>query len=453
MTYENTVHWHNASGADTINFSNDSQTGGSSQPNSRAGMPFQNRKQVNDTGYTVLEEGQTFDLNYEFGRVGGNWDGDESLRTFLFTATAAVDADLTAANMTEFGSVVYTFPTNEFWTAFPTNAFYTTIPSDVGKTFYFGMEHSNPAGGDVFPRIDLVVLDVNEGSGPPVTNQPIIVGGTIGNGDFEDGEPAATGAVTYENTINWFNASGADTLNFTQDSQTSGSSQPDSRAGMPFQSRKQVNDTVHTVVATGEVFNLSYDFGRMGGGWTGDEQMRTFLFTASAPVDADLTDASMTEFADVLYTFPTNEFWTSFSTSAFYTTTASDVGQTFYLGMELLNPDLTNVFPRIDVVQWDFEAGGTTTNPPVVTAWEQFVIDFGLTGDKTADQDGDGEYDYVEFAHGGNPTNAAQQSTPNTIRIGTNVSVVSFISLETSVTNPGVFYNPEWTDNLVTGEW
>ncbi len=157
----------------------------------------------------------------------------------------------------------------------------------------------------------------------------------------------------------------------------------------------------YTVIGTGEVFNLSYDFGRMGSGWTGDESMRTFLFTASASVDAALT------------------------------TNASDVGQTFYLGMELLNPDLTNVFPRIDVVQWDFVEGGTPTNPPVLTAWEQFVVDFGLTGDKTADADSDGEYDYVEFAHGGNPTNAAQQSTPNTIRIGTNVSVVSFIHKKT----------------------
>lgn len=220
--------------------------------------------------------------------------------------------------------------------------------------------------------------------------ETVIIGGVVGNGDFEDSEDPGdagliTGAITYANTVNWFNAQGTgadEDINFTNDSQTGGSTQANSRAGMPFQNRTQVNDTGYTIQSAGEVFNISYDFGAGGGpaGWNGggDETMRTFLFTATAPVDGMLTTANMTELAGSVDLYDIDRAndpqWTTRSTPQFYTSTAGDIGQTVYFGMQFLNDSGPDLFPRIDLVR-------LTTGTP-----EPFLLEF-----NAAENTGDGE--------------------------------------------------------------
>ncbi|QDS98506.1 PEP-CTERM sorting domain-containing protein [Adhaeretor mobilis] len=222
--------------------------------------------------------------------------------------------------------------------------------------------------------------------------QTTIIGGSIGNGDFEASESpsdpdAVTGPISFENTTNWFHANNTgpnETINFTNDSQTGGSSQANSRAGMPFQGRFQINDTPYTIGGADEVFNVSYDFGAGGGpsNWTGDEVMRIFLFTSTAAVDGDTTVNDITEIGGDNYDIGRangDPQWTTRSAPAFYTSTAGDIGSTVYFGMEFQDPISTNLlFPRIDVI--NLTVGGMTGTP----------------GDLDDDGDVDGA-DFLEF--------------------------------------------------------
>ncbi len=90
--------------------------------------------------------------------------------------------------------------------------------------------------------------------------------------------------------------------------------------------------------------------------------------------------------------------------------------------------------------------------PPDPTGWEAFVARYGLSGNQQADADDDGQFDVIEFYHGGDPTNPAVLAALPTITYGSN-DVVSFIGMEPAHTNPGIPAVAEWTDNLVSGIW
>ncbi|QDT69074.1 hypothetical protein MalM25_20010 [Planctomycetes bacterium MalM25] len=228
--------------------------------------------------------------------------------------------------------------------------------------------------------------------------ETVIINGTTGNGDFEatedPGDPGVlSGPQQYIDTPNWFNASGSEGINFTNDSQTGGSSQGGSRAGMPFMSRVQINNTGYTIGSEGEAFNVSYDFGAGGNpaNWDGDEVMRTFLFTSTVPVDGFL-DAStdITSLGEDLYPIDlvNDGQWTTRNAPAFYSSTAGDVGSTVYFGMEFLNPGGNNLFPRLDVVRFttgapepflfEFDAGHNPTDG--TTTWEPNIDQGPQTG-------------------------------------------------------------------------
>ncbi len=196
---------------------------------------------------------------------------------------------------------------------------------------------------------------------PPTTT--VILGGVAGNADFEATEPAS-GAQPYDSTPNWFNAGGAETINFTNDSQTNGSSQAGSRAGMPFKDRVQINDSGYVVQTAGEVFRLTYDFGAGGGlaGWNGDETMRTFLFTSSSGANGSTSVADITELDsdDYVIDRASDGQWTSHSAANLYTTVASDIGKTVYFGMEFKNVTGNTLFPRIDVIDLQVDTPGIT---------------------------------------------------------------------------------------------
>jgi len=133
----------------------------------RGGMPFNNRTQINDTGYTIVEAGQVFSLSYDFGAGGGpaNWEGLETMRTFIFTSTAGVDGDTVVGDMTELGGDDYAIDraADGQWTSRVGSNFYTTTAGDVGQTVYFGMQFVDAGSGNaLFPRIDVVTLSVTD---------------------------------------------------------------------------------------------------------------------------------------------------------------------------------------------------------------------------------------------------------------------------------------------------
>ena len=187
----------------------------------------------------------------------------------------------------------------------------------------------------------------------------VIIGGSEGNGDFSAGGSTPAGAQTFDMTPNWFNAQGSETINFTQDSQMNGSTDPSSvlRGGMPFRDRVQINDTAYTITEAGEEFSISYDFGAggPGGRWNNEEDMRTFIFTTSTAVDGSTVVSDITEVAADVYSVDraTDGQWTQHEATAFYTSTAADIGKTIYFGMEFKDGDTSDgdLFPRIDIVR------------------------------------------------------------------------------------------------------
>lgn len=84
--------------------------------------------------------------------------------------------------------------------------------------------------------------------------------------------------------------------------------------------------------------------------------------------------------------------------------------------------------------------------------WEIFVSDNGLSGDLTADFDGDGLLDIQEFAQGGDPCDTSDQGMTPRLVIDSN-KMVSVYNLASSAANAGVSYVTQWNTNLVGGTW
>ncbi len=177
QTYLQTTNWFNSQGTgsdEDFNLTFDSQMGGSTDPNNgtvlRGAMVFNNRTTVNDTGYTVVSSAQVFSVSYDFGAGGnaGNWDGDETNRTFLFTTDQPVDGALTNASIVVLGEELYAVDraADGQWTKHAETNLYTTTADDIGKTVYFGVEFTQGTGLNLFPRIDIIQLQVTVPAAP-----------------------------------------------------------------------------------------------------------------------------------------------------------------------------------------------------------------------------------------------------------------------------------------------
>ncbi len=190
-----------------------------------------------------------------------------------------------------------------------------------------------------------------------------IIGGALGNGDFNAGGNPPTAAQSFADTSNWFNADGAETLNFTQTNQLGGSTDPSAitRGGFFASGRTIVNNTGYSIVSAGEIFSLSYDFGAGGQAarWDGDETMTSFIFASPTAPDDTTASTSITQLASDVYMIDraSDGQWTTRTTPIFYTSTPADVGTTVYLGMVFDTGDLANdvAFPRTDVVNFSVE--------------------------------------------------------------------------------------------------
>lgn len=160
LSFANTAHWYNLDGSDAAeNFSDDTGFIGSPEPNSR-GAFLSGNLAANDMGYTVLAAGETFSVSLALHKFGGGYNGDEVVHVDLFTSSSGVDADTSIGDITIVGST--SFNVSGSWTSESATAFYTTTQADVGKTIYLGLSLANPDGSAVFPRIDVVKLEVNK---------------------------------------------------------------------------------------------------------------------------------------------------------------------------------------------------------------------------------------------------------------------------------------------------
>lgn len=83
--------------------------------------------------------------------------------------------------------------------------------------------------------------------------------------------------------------------------------------------------------------------------------------------------------------------------------------------------------------------------------WGEFASEHGLAGNSSADHDGDGQTDLHEYAFGGNPTNPAVTASAPALQLSSDT--VTLTSTESALTEPGISYQAEWTENLMTGLW
>ncbi|QBG45937.1 hypothetical protein EGM51_00365 [Verrucomicrobia bacterium S94] len=196
-----------------------------------------------------------------------------------------------------------------------------------------------------------------------------IIGGSIGNGNFNgNGAEAGSGVtLTYAETPNWFHAAGDESWNFIFTSGMIGSDDSTSGGAYIFNNRLTVNDTGYTISAAGEVFSLSYQFGAGGGesNWeSGNDVLRAYLFTSAAPVDASLTSNAMIQISgndDYYVNRPLNGQWTYHANNAFYTTMAADVGKTVYLALVFIDDGAGTGTPRLENLMLTVDGG--ITNP------------------------------------------------------------------------------------------
>lgn len=359
-TYAQTPSWFNAQGSEAENATESTLMGGSTDPGpvDRGGIPIDGRTQVNSTGYTIADSNQQFSISYVFGAGGGlaEYSGS-AMSTWLFTVAPgdAVDADLTAGDMTELAGsrVTYTLGRasgDPQWTTFDRDFFYTTSAAEIGTTVYLGMEFDHPSG-KLNARIDVINLEVTEdgiANGPP---------------------------------------------SFTADP-----------ISMP--------DADEDVVYTGSTL----------AGSATDPESDPLIFSKTA-----------------------GPAWLQVAADGALTGTpgAADAGSTNSFTVQVISLGGSDTATlNIYVKPFQFIPNG----------WESFVLTNSLSGNMFADADSDTVPDVYEYAHGGNPTNPADTGILPHVVYGSN-DVVSFISMETTHTNPGITYTAEWTDSLVTGEW
>ena len=175
----------------------------------------------------------------------------------------------------------------------------------------------------------------------------------LGNGDYQSIAPNNSGGIPYTEIPNWFHVDGLETVNHGQTNGVAPLSNPQAGA-MPnfvafqFNNRTNINDTSYTPTA-GDVFSFGAYYIPNGGGLSPTDMLTVSLYSSTAPVDADVTSADLTEVGSVtLLTGLPAGMNAAFFISApdFYT--ADGTEGPLYLGLRLTSG--TGVFSRTDLV-------------------------------------------------------------------------------------------------------
>lgn len=157
LSFANVDNWHNLEGDDaSVNFGHNTGMGGSPEVNSQGAFIF-GQMAANDTGRTVANAGEVFDIDFYLNRFGGGWDGDETVEVILFTA-ASVDAATTTGDITILDTT--SFPIVAGWQNYTQDGIYTTVAGDVGNTIYLAFDFVEPDGPARFPRLDVITWEV-----------------------------------------------------------------------------------------------------------------------------------------------------------------------------------------------------------------------------------------------------------------------------------------------------
>lgn len=201
----------------------------------------------------------------------------------------------------------------------------------------------------------------------------VILGASTGNADFQASTAYPNGGgntAPFSNVASWVNLGGVEgSPNFGAANQLNASPDPahDPKQGAFLSVGNEAANTIgYTIAAAGEVFDASFFLGASGGaagygdadanapgnGNLDDEAVNIFLFTAPAPVDGSTALANITRLATASFDLDRAVFGLETATG-FYTSSASDIGQTVYFGIELINPTGSNPFPRVDLVTLD----------------------------------------------------------------------------------------------------
>ncbi len=161
LNLDEMAHWHNIQGPESQSCGVDQNMAGSPEANSRGAYLFPSFTIGNDTGYSITAAGEIFEVSLAVLPIGNssNYNGDEFVVVNLFTSTTGVDADTVPADITILATTK--FPLTD-WATLSDSNFHTSTQDNISKTVYLGITLENPTGANVFPRVDVVKLEVNK---------------------------------------------------------------------------------------------------------------------------------------------------------------------------------------------------------------------------------------------------------------------------------------------------
>ncbi|VGO18877.1 PQQ-binding-like beta-propeller repeat protein [Pontiella sulfatireligans] len=90
---------------------------------------------------------------------------------------------------------------------------------------------------------------------------------------------------------------------------------------------------------------------------------------------------------------------------------------------------------------------------PAAPTWTEFVAGHQLDGNPDSDFDQDGLTDFVEFGIGGNPRTADRAEIMPWLEVTSTNGPARFSYWGFDSTASGVVYDPQWTEDLVSGPW
>ncbi|MEP4079562.1 hypothetical protein [Haloferula sp.] len=160
--FSNTEHWFNMTGSEAgphATKTSGSEKGRTEGDGSRHALLLNGPVFINDSGHKVAEEGEVFQIKFEFRDAHPRWhDNNDEVEVFFFTAAEGVNGYTTKDHIEEIGSVSFsTIKEDDKFEGYSDKAAYKTKADDVGKTVYVGFRAKTEAG---FGRLDDFVFIV-----------------------------------------------------------------------------------------------------------------------------------------------------------------------------------------------------------------------------------------------------------------------------------------------------
>jgi hypothetical protein len=180
--------------------------------------------------------------------------------------------------------------------------------------------------------------------------ETVIIGGAVGNGDFEALITPGTGVQLFDNTVDWVNVgepTGTQTLNTQASHDTLAYDAGSPRniiVGSETDKIKWYGQNTGYTISSGDVFDISYVW-RDAWGWQNDQEIEVFLFVTDTD---DLTGVKTILVSDLGGVRTATATWEAVDHDGIYTAVAGDAGKTLMVGIRNTYDPSYNRYARLD---------------------------------------------------------------------------------------------------------